>query len=79
MISTLPICPPLTLAPEASLEDIDALGKWFEGCGGCYWDGECYDADGKRLWPLHKKVDEDDYDIIGYTWDHAESTASLET
>ena len=65
-------------APNASQEAVDSLGRWFEDYGQLYWNGECYYADdGKKLWPVYKKVDEDDYESVGYTWDHAESELSL--
>ena len=63
--------------PNASSEDINKLGEWFEEYGMEYWNGECYDADGKSLWPIYQKLDEEEYDIIGYTWDHDESLYSL--
>lgn len=32
--------------------DIDTLGAWFDAYGPDYWNGECYDADGIRLYPV---------------------------
>lgn len=43
-------------ADGATQADIDALGEWFEAHGDRYWNGEYYDADGLRLYPV-------------YTWD----------
>lgn len=67
------------IAPNANRCTIDSLGRWFENYGSRYWNGECYDADGKNLWPIYQKAEEDDYEIVGYTWDHAESMSSLES
>lgn len=39
-------------ADDATQEDINALGSWFESNGSAYWNGEYYDADdGIRLYP----------------------------
>lgn len=48
-------------------EDIDALGSWFERYGNEFWNGEFYDADGMRLFPVYKWNDETDQgELIGY-------------
>lgn len=39
-------------ANDATQEDINALGKWFDAYGSAYWNGEYYDADGIRLYPI---------------------------
>ena len=37
---------------NATQEDINNLGNWFERYGREDWNGEYYDADGKRLFPV---------------------------
>lgn len=54
------------LAPNATQDDIDALGEWFSRYGSTYWNGEYYDADGVCVRPVYKKIDEDDYELTGY-------------
>lgn len=39
-------------APDAEQIDIDTLGEWFAFYGSDYWNGEYYDADGLRLFPV---------------------------
>lgn len=41
------------------------LGKWFENYGTAAWNGEYYDAEELRLFPIYKE-EEDDIKIIGY-------------
>ena len=40
------------LRPAATNEDLMNLGRWFESYGETYWNGEYYDADGARLFPI---------------------------
>ena len=47
-------------------EDIDALGEWLEQHGEKYWNGEYYDADGLRVYPVYNELDEDEYELTGY-------------
>lgn len=59
------------LSTEATQEDINALGEWFEQYGYRYWNGECFVIDEDYdLYPiLAKNTDEsveDCYDTIGY-------------
>lgn len=60
------------LQPQASPNDINALGEWFGQHGTQYWNGEFFDVDNQhRLFPvLDEHYDEDgeliDADIIGY-------------
>lgn len=54
------------VAPGATQADINTLGEWFFQFGSD-WNGEYYDADGgKRLYPIYKQIDEDDFETIGY-------------
>lgn len=54
-------------APGAQQIDVDTLGAWFEAFGASYWNGECYDADGRDLFPVYGKPNEDgDVEISGY-------------
>lgn len=55
------------LSADATQEDINSLGEWFEQYGDEYWNGEYYNADdGVRVYPIVKEVDEDEYEITGY-------------
>ena len=51
---------------NASEENVNALGEWFDHYGSDYWNGEYYDADDLRIYPVYKEVEEDEYEIIGY-------------
>lgn len=63
---------------SATQEDLNELGKWFEDCGFQYWNGEAYYADdGDWLYPIYRRINDDDFDIIGYTWSQSESIESL--
>lgn len=55
------------VSPDATEADLLALGKWFSLYGDCCWNGEYYDADGLRLYPLYKWDEElDEGEIVGY-------------
>lgn len=56
------------IAYEATQDDINALGEWFTQFGKTYWNGEYYDADGLRLFPVYKASGEteDCFEIAGY-------------
>jgi hypothetical protein len=56
------------MSVEATQEDIDALGEWFESYGRVYWNGEYYDIDGSHsLRPVYSEPDENDCcEIISY-------------
>ena len=57
------------LSRDASRIDVDTLGAWFEEYGDCYWNGECYNADGMNLFPIYKHDEESDqYEITGYVF-----------
>lgn len=44
-----------------------ALGEWFNAYGDRCWNGEYYDADGMRLYPVYRWDDElDQGEIIGW-------------
>lgn len=47
-------------------ENINALGEWFDHYGNDYWNGEYYDADDLRIYPVYKEIDEDNFELIGY-------------
>lgn len=51
---------------SATQEDIDALGEWFSRYGHSYWNGEYYDADGIRVYPVYKQIDDNNYELLGY-------------
>ena len=49
---------------DANEENVNALGEWFESYGTEYWNGEYFDADGIKIYPI---VSEDeDYELLGY-------------
>lgn len=59
------------LSPDATQDDLNALGEWFEMYGHSApdaWNGEYWDVDdGNRLFPIYSEPTEDgDFDIIGY-------------
>ena len=49
-----------------SQENINALGEWFSNWGNDFWNGEYYDADDLRIFPVYKEVEEDEFELIGY-------------
>lgn len=51
---------------NATPDNVDALGEWFEQYGDQFWNGEYYDADGLRLFPVYAEVSEDQFEITGY-------------
>lgn len=52
---------------NASQEDINALGEWFENHGTMYWNGEYFEIDTEhRLFPVYKEINEDEPILIGY-------------
>lgn len=55
------------LAFDATQEDINALGDWFEEHGNCYWNGEYFEMDSaNRLYPIYQEVEEDEFELVGY-------------
>lgn len=57
----------------ATQEDINALGEWFEQYGMRYWNGSCWEVDGKNdiyLAQIMKEVAEDEFEVIGYAFAH---------
>ena len=61
---TSEIC--VAVKANATPDNVDALGEWFEQYGDRYWNGEFFDADGLRLFPVYVEVDEDQFEITGY-------------
>ena len=57
---------------EAAIEDptpenLENLGDWFQTYGMDFWNGECFDVDGYRLFPVYSEPDEyGDCERIGY-------------
>ena len=51
---------------DASGANVNALGEWFSNYGNDYWNGEYYDADDFRLYPVYTEVDEDELELTGY-------------
>lgn len=55
------------LAADATQEDVNALGAWFECFGDRYWNGEYYSVEnGIHLYRIEEEVDEDEWEIKGY-------------
>ena len=55
------------IAPGATQGEIDRLGEWFDRYGSMYWNGEYYDADGYRVFPVIEWDDESDTgNTVGY-------------
>lgn len=58
------------LSAEATQEDINNLGEWFEQYGDRYWNGEYYSVDNNRLYPMYRRIDDDEleeqYEIVRY-------------
>lgn len=58
------------LSAEATQEDVNALGEWFEQ-NSSDWNGEYYEIDTyNRLYPIYAEntdeSTEDSYDVVGY-------------
>lgn len=56
---------------DATQEEINALGEWFEQYGMCYWNGTSWEVDEKSgvyLAPVCKEVEEDEFERVGYTF-----------
>lgn len=52
---------------DASEEDLKNLGDWFREYGMMFWNGECFDVEGRGLFPVFSEPDEDgDSFIVGY-------------
>lgn len=47
-------------------DNVNALGEWFERYGDQFWNGEYYDADGLRLFPVYVEVSKDQFAITRY-------------
>ena len=58
------------LSADATQNDINNLGEWFEQYGDKYWNGEYYRVEGSRLYPIYRRIDDDEleeqYEIVGY-------------
>ena len=55
------------LSADATQEDINLLGKWFELYGESYWNGEFYDVDGiHQLRPVDVEDEDGDYHREGW-------------
>ena len=55
------------LSADATEEDINALGKWFELFGETYGNGEYYNVDGDyRLYSIDEEDDDGDFHRIGW-------------
>lgn len=66
------------LASDATQEDINALGEWFERYGRSGWNGECWTVDAyHNLYPIYKEIGYDDYEVVGYTFSSKDEDRSI--
>lgn len=55
------------LSADATQEDINRLGEWFERFGETYWNGEFYNIDGvHQLRPVDVEDEYGDFHLIGW-------------
>lgn len=55
------------LSADATQEDINALGKWFELYGETYWNGEYYTVnDNTRIVPIDIEDEDGDFHREGW-------------
>ena len=48
-------------------ENLANLGEWFQDYGSSFWNGEYFDADGYRLYPVYSDPDDSgNSDLLGY-------------
>jgi hypothetical protein len=47
-------------------DDVNALGEWLSQYGDDSWNGEYYDADGLKIFPVYNQISEDEFDLVGY-------------
>lgn len=58
---------------DATQEDINALGEWFETYGMSYWNGSCWAVDAENdiyIAQIVNEVEEDEYEVVGYAFAH---------
>lgn len=54
------------LSPNATADDVDALGEWLERYDMLSFNGEYYDlGDGLRLYPVYE-INDRDGDFLGF-------------
>ena len=62
-----PILERKALSADATQEDINALGMWFERFGSDFWNGEFYNVDDvHRLIPIDEEDADGDFHRIGW-------------
>lgn len=55
------------LSADATQDDIDRLGEWFELYGETYWNGEFYDVDGDhKIRPIDVEDEDGDFHRTGW-------------
>ena len=55
------------IRPEATEQDINALGKWMEQYGDRFWNGEYWDVEaGLRLFPVVVETAPGEYETKWY-------------
>ena len=51
---------------DASGANVNALGEWFSNYGNDYWNGEYFDADDFRIYPVYNEIEKDEFELVGY-------------
>ena len=55
------------LSENATAENINALGEWFEQYGDSFWNGKYYEIDSShRLYPIYEETAEEEFNLVGY-------------
>lgn len=55
------------LSENATQDDINKLGKWFEQYGDTYWNGEVFTIDASHdLKPIYIEVAADEFELSHY-------------
>lgn len=57
---------------DKTQENINNLGEWFSRYGMSYWNGECFDADDFRVYPVVVEAEDfvedenENWETVGY-------------
>lgn len=55
------------LSKNATAENINALGEWFEQYSDSFWNGEYYEIDSShRLYPIYEETADEEFNLVGY-------------
>lgn len=53
------------IARNARQADVNALGDWLQEYGIDCWNGEYFNVEGRRLYPIYEETS-DEFEITGY-------------